>query len=473
LNQKQHIPLNCKVGLLFLMLISAFKTFAQIPQLYDADYLPQSLMLNPGNEVDFDKHLGIPLLSGIGVGVGLRNVSVYDIFQVNENTEINARIRAKADQLTNKDYGVLHQNLEILSAGFRNKKGNYISFGWYEALDAVAYFPKDIATLAYEGNQQNLGYSFKASDIKARAEMVSVFHIGMNKKINERLTLGGRFKIYSGMFSAESTTNTGTFTTYLTPDGNNFYEHRLANIDGGLKIAGTGSFEEFSQSQILQNSVFSGNYGAGIDLGFSYKLNERWVVSGSLLDLGFIHYSSNTYEYYGEGDFTFDGIEFIFPSVVDNNMAIRPYWTDLEDEFRENMTFDEREDIQYTVLRPVTLLGGLSYAFGERLDCNCLDPEEDRFRFKTGLQAMAIKRPRGVQAGLTAFLDAPLTSFLNTKLTYGIDAFTYTNVGFLISAKIRSFNVYLAADNLLSYSNIADSNTASFQIGFQLISNKN
>ena len=84
---------------------------------------------------------------------------------------------------------------------------------------------------------------------------------------------------------------------------------------------------------------------------------------------------------------------------------------------------------------------------------------------------MVIKRPGGIQAGLTAFLDAPVTSFLNTKLTYGVDSFTYTNVGFLISAKIRSFNVYLAADNLLSYSNIADSNTASFQIGFQLISN--
>ncbi|MEO2081046.1 MAG: DUF5723 family protein [Leeuwenhoekiella sp.] len=463
--------MNCRKFLYLLVLLTSAGVAAQYQQLYDTDYLPQSLLLNPGNKVDFDKHFGIPLLSGVGVQAATRNVSVYDIFQVSERDEIKERIWAKVDQLSNRDYAVLHQSLEILSAGFRTRKGNYVSFGWYEELDAITYFPKDVATLAYEGNQQHLGYAFKASDIKARAEMVSVFHIGMNKKVNEHFSIGGRFKLYSGMFSAESTHNSGTFTTYLTPDGNNYYEHRLENINGGLKIAGIGSFEEVSESQILQNSVFGGNYGVGIDLGFSYDFNERWSASGSLLDLGFINYRSKTYEYYGNGDFDFDGIEFIFPSVVDENTVIRPYWTDLEEEFNENMNFGERADVSYTLLRPVKLLGGLIYSFGERLKCNCLNPEENRYRFKTGLQAMVIKRPGGIQAGLTAFLDAPVTSFLNTKLTYGIDSFTYTNVGFLISAKIRSFNVYLAADNLLSYSNIADSNTASFQIGFQLISN--
>ena len=133
-----------------MVLLTSAGVAAQYQQLYDTDYLPQSLLLNPGNKVDFDKHFGIPLLSGVGVQAATRNVSVYDIFQVNERDEINERIRAKVDQLSNRDYAVLHQSLEILSAGFRTRKGNYISFGWYEELDAITYFPKDVATLAYD-----------------------------------------------------------------------------------------------------------------------------------------------------------------------------------------------------------------------------------------------------------------------------------------------------------------------------------
>ena len=33
--------------------------------LYDFDQLPQTLMLNPGSIVDYDKHIGVPFLSNV------------------------------------------------------------------------------------------------------------------------------------------------------------------------------------------------------------------------------------------------------------------------------------------------------------------------------------------------------------------------------------------------------------------------
>ena len=35
-----------------------------------------------------------------------------------------------------------------------------------------------------------------------------------------------------------------------------------------------------------QKTIFGGDLGFGIDLGFTYKLNKQTVITGSLLDLG-------------------------------------------------------------------------------------------------------------------------------------------------------------------------------------------
>ncbi len=455
--------------LFFLIVVVPF--YGQKQQLYNADYLPQALLLNPGSMVSYDWHAGIPLLSGIGVGVGSKNITVYDLFQVNADDTFNQRLTAKVEELTNRDYVAINQNLEIINFGFRLKNGNYFSAGWYQEIDFISYFPKDIARLAYEGNAQNLNYPFKASDIKLRAEAVSVFHMGINKQVNERFTAGARIKFYSSIFGAESTTNTGTFTTQLTPDGPNYYEHRLTNLSGGLKIAGLGAFEDFSQSQLLENTVASGNYGLGLDLGFTYQLDRQLFINGSLLDLGALFYKINTYEYYGEGSYTFDGIELIFPSILDNDNEVRPYWENLEDDFNENLTFDERAGVSYTVVRPVKLFSGFEYRFGRPSACNCLHPEEESLLYRAGLQGYVINRPQLPQASLTAYFDAALGRNFRGKVTYSADPFSYTNIGFLISVRLSSFNFYFTADNLLDYNNLAKSNTASLQLGLQLISN--
>ena len=94
--------------LVFLFVVTPF--YGQNQQLYNADYLPQGLLLNPGSRVNYDWHAGIPLVSGIGFGVGLKNVTVYDLFQIDAATTFNERVAAKVNELTNRDYFSFHQN---------------------------------------------------------------------------------------------------------------------------------------------------------------------------------------------------------------------------------------------------------------------------------------------------------------------------------------------------------------------------
>ena len=55
------------------------------------------------------------------------------------------------------------------------------------------------------------------------------------------------------------------------------------------------------------------------------------------------------------------------------------------------------------------------------------------------------------------------------KATYTLDTFSYTNIGLGLSGNIGKFNVYLLADNLLEYRDLAKANSLSFQFGFNFI----
>lgn len=58
----------------------------------------------------------------------------------------------------------------------------------------MGYVPKDIAVLALDGNRDYLGKVFNLSDLSAKAEMLSVFHLGFHKNINKKFILGVRGK---------------------------------------------------------------------------------------------------------------------------------------------------------------------------------------------------------------------------------------------------------------------------------------
>ena len=453
-----------------LILLLPMISLGQNIQLYNADYLPQSLMMNPGADVDFDKHFGIPLLSGVHAQFGSTGISFHDIYKNDPAQTINERIGDALLSLSRKDYFTVSQHLEILSVGWRDKKDRYFSAGWYEELDAFTYFPKDAAILAYYGNADYIDRYFDFSDINGRGELLSVFHIGVNKKVSDKLTLGGRFKIYSSMLNATSIDNTGRFITTSTPEGNNFYRQSILGLDASLKLSGIDRDEDLTAANVLPNAIGGGNYGAGVDLGMSYKIGRQWQMTASLVDLGMIFHQSKTREIYANGDYDFEGVGFIFPEVGEDD-TVKSYFNDLRNDFKDNVRTGKGPSDSYTTLRPVKFYGSLEYRFGAPPYCNCLNPDEDNYRFRTGLSVFAVKRPRTAQASVTGYLDAKLLDFLHTKLTYTVDPFTTTNIGFLVSAQINKFNLYLSADNLLEYQNLAKARTASLQFGFQFIIN--
>ncbi|HSM64354.1 MAG TPA: DUF5723 family protein [Gillisia sp.] len=466
-------------SLLYLMvLISGITSgIAQNKQLlYNVNGLPQSLLSNPGSSVNFDGHVGIPLFSKFHISVGSSGVNLYDIFD-DSSPDVNKRVTSTIRRLTRNDYFMLHQQLEILSFGWRLKNGQYLSAGVYQEMDMFAYFPKDPALLVNEGNNDYINVPFDFSDVSFAGEILTVYHLGINKKINRKLTLGARGKLYSGIFNVSSTKNTGLFTTRDDPSNPNFYRHYAENIDVRVNTSGyaslnnTGRTVQESTKDLLKRSFFGGNIGAGIDIGGTYSLRENFRITASVLDIGFMYQQHDVENYLYYGSYATDGIEPLFPDVAPNNNTI-PYWDLFEDEVDRNLK-DETVNENYITWRPVKFNAALEFGFEEMYeDCNYRRTYKRRNYNLVGLHLFGVKRPRTLNMAMTAYYDRKFNNNFRAKLAYTVDDFSFTNIGLLVSKKINKFNIFFAADNLLGYFNLAKSQSASIQFGMQFIFKK-
>ena len=289
--------------LVFFIGLNSFSQNKQV--LYDFAGLPQTLLLNPGLETSYQFHIGMPLLSGVSSELGITGFSVSDIFGVNSNS-ITDKVATVLKNIDSSDYLKINSQIEVFSAGFRFDEKTYISFGFYHELDAIGYIPKDFLTLATDGNAAYLNSMFSLSQLSYKLDVLGVIHAGVTRKMSDQLTLGGRFKIYSSALNAESTSNSGSFTTNL--GNNNIYVHRLDNINTNFRTSGLIENNEFinDSNTYLKNTFLGGNLGVGLDFGLTYLITPQLQFSGSILDVGFVNHKTNIKNKVTNGSFTFE-----------------------------------------------------------------------------------------------------------------------------------------------------------------------
>ncbi|KAA5828134.1 hypothetical protein FPF71_04675 [Algibacter amylolyticus] len=457
-----------------ILILTSVLCFSQNKQLlYGFSEIPQSLLSNPGGKVTNTGYFGIPFLSHFHVNGGSSGATVYDLFAA-DGVDFSTKFRRVVYDAKPGDFFTANQQLEIVSGGFAigpsYNKNQYLSFGVYQEFDFITYFPKDIAVLALEGNQANIGRRFDVSSVSASAEVIAVWHVGYNKKVNDKFTYGARGKIYSSIINATSNKNEGYFTTVL--GGNNFYQH-IFNLDTALRTSGyalNGEDNAFEPKDILTRTLLGGNLGLGFDVGFTYNLDNQWTFDASLQDVGFIRHSKEVENYEVKGELIFEGVDPIFFDTNEGDTADE-FYSEIEDEFEDLFDTNENSDA-YTTWRPIKFNASLNYAFGKKRlkECNCLAGEQP-YMNRVGAQLYAIKRPKSPQLALTAYYYRRLFNGLRMKATYTLDSYSFNNIGLGVSAHLGGANFYVLADNFLQYQNIYDAQSVSLQLGFNYIFN--
>jgi hypothetical protein len=450
---------------LSLILMVTFTCFSQNKQiLYNFNSVPQSMMVNPGSDVNYNWFSGVPLLSGFSANIGSSGFSVYDLF-ANNGVDFNTKLRNVLDSTSKKDIISLNQQLEIFNGGFKVgdwQSNEYVSFGMYQESNFLSYIPKDYAMLVLDGNRDYLGKVFDIGDLNFKGELISVFHLGYHKKFNEKLILGARAKIYSSIFNISSTKNSGYF--YTNQGASSIYDQVIApNLQ--VNTSGFSNYlENYSgnaKTDIAKKALLGGNLGLGLDLGITYYPKENLQFTASLLDIGFINHSKEVESYRVKGFYKYVGLT---PDFVLGNSP------DILEEFREAVPVVTL-NTKYKTLRPLKFNTSIQYSFGDGRgsECNCTSNSEDKYRNSVGAQFFAMSTPRTPIMALTAFYRRQIFDALEMKATYTVDSFSFNNIGLGLSTTISKVNFYILADNLLEYRDISKANSLSFQLGLNII----
>lgn len=438
--------------------------------LYNFTPQPQSLLLNPGADVKFKWFFGVPLLSGVSVNAGSTGFDAYSLF-ANDGLDFNAKVRNVIASVDRNDYLTANQQLEVFTGGLRiggEESKTYLTFGMYQELDLFAYVPKDPAVLAVYGNKDYIGKKFNLSDLSAKGELLSVFHVGFNKEINKKLILGVRGKIYSSIYNATSVDNSGYFYTFQGTDliyNQEIQSDIQLNTSGAAKYLDEnyeGDWETDVRKDIPKKAFLGGNLGLGMDVGLTYYPKENLQLTASLVDLGFINHSKDVVNYTLKGNYSFKGVltNFNEDGTID----------DAYEDFKEAIPMDTIYN-KYTTWRPVKFYSSFQYSFEEErpTDCNCLADDDSWYRSAVGAQLFAMTTPRDPMLALTVYYRRRILQGLQMKATYTMDSYSYSNIGLGLTTKIGMFNLYAMANNLLSLDDVSKANALTFQIGINVI----
>lgn len=188
-------------------------------------------------------------------------------------------------------------NFWSINVGVRTDIGGEVSKSVFDFLRET-----DSETIDWSGKQYDLvGNNW---DINSYAEV----GLGYARAINEKLSVGAKFKVLLGAGNMKFRTNRIYISTHLPQDPNHILPEELASYHAQIKVDAQleGSFKGWTLDEnnqdpnntYIDDVSFKGygiaGVGGAVDLGVSYKPFRNVTLSASVLDLGFINWDKNS-----------------------------------------------------------------------------------------------------------------------------------------------------------------------------------
>ena len=284
---------------LFVVFVLFFniQVFAQRDfSLYTLGRTPQSLSTNPSFRPAYNNYISLPIISGIGLDVINTGFSLSDLLvpKGNGDSLIFNTDDAFFDQMNGGNRLSVNTNLNVFGLGFKLGK-SFVFFDVKNKLNAEFTYSSDFIKFLLQGNGGSLlGKTADFTSIGLNAMNYVEYGLGFNRDFSDKLRIGAKFKLLSGVANISTQENNLTMTT----DASNFG----LSISGGAKIATSniaalGDSSGFDPVKFSQNAYNFNNLGLAFDLGASYEINEKLSVNASVIDLGFVKWNEGIKNY--------------------------------------------------------------------------------------------------------------------------------------------------------------------------------
>ena len=294
--------------------------------------VPQSQYNNPAN-VPFCKfYIGFPALSSLYVGFSQNALIAENFISQRADDSLYIDVDNFIESLHKRNYLFAQVDEEILSFGFQFKEKHYFSFNLTEHMYFRMGYPKDFMEFLAYGNGANFDKEMEVGGFSLNMAHYREMGFGYSYIYDDKWTFGARYKLLFGL------SNLWTKETHLSlhTAEEDYFITASANLEAHAHLPEAAWLsmqgEEDEEVDIGEYMMNFGNMGMGIDLGATYKMDDKWTFGASVIDLGYIRFKGeeNTRSFKSinpEGSFTFQGIDINDylnkpDSVVEKNMEL-------------------------------------------------------------------------------------------------------------------------------------------------------
>lgn len=456
-----------------LLIVCAIISFVGVVKAQDGNNtsyflsnLPQRYRLNPAYQPEYKVFIGLPGLSGISLNYLNSSFTVEDMLYKRDDS-VYMDINKFYKSLHKRNYMYFNNENSILSIGVKAKK-------WYGTLDITQRndflfrYNKDLFTFLKYGNIDHPSMDFGKLGVNMNSYLEVA--LGLSKQVNDKLTVGGRFKVLMGIANVHMTDSDLDIVTEA--DGTmKLHSRQNIRISAPVQIRNERTGQPFPLNEPIEWDDFdfdtddlgisdflhAKNPGFAIDLGGEYKWDERLKLFASLTDLGFIRWGNkeNNYNFYQDADFLWEGAD-ISNSLNKNNeghISVDSAFQKITDDLKDNFRLKSKGGSYTTMLSPKLYLGA-TYQLNRTFDVGGL--------FRASLvNGMFIP-------SLTASANGRLIRNISASVSYSITRGSYVNLGAGLTAKLGPFQLYVETDNLLAC-NYTNTQSASGRFGINLL----
>ena len=448
-----------KYILILILAVIIADASAQNSQVLYYMNLPQNHLLNPALRPSNKVYIGLPGLSGINLNINNNFVNFKDVFikgQTKDSIVSFLHPGYNVDKFLAKikDKNFLEQEttVQLLGVGFSVGNDGYIFIDINERFQSNIVLPGDLFRLILKGNEAFAGKKIDLSSLRGDIKYYHEFGAGYSRNFTDKLRIGIKGKLLFGIASASIDNKSLGITV------NDDYSHTLdanliVNMSGpvDVKMNSNNNIDNivFDDNRFNTSSgavdFFSGkkNTGFGLDIGATYDITDRIVLSASVTDMGFIRWKKDVTNLKAHNEFKFSGLNML--DVVNGTKTIDEVGKDVLDSLKNAFTVSSSK-APFTTYLPFGISLGGSYSVTEK--------------FSVGLLSYSRIIGKQLREALTLSANLNLGNAFSTSISYTAENHRYDNLGAGLAFRAGIAQFYLLSDRIpIMWNKIQDDNS--------------
>lgn len=249
----------------------------------------QRSQMNPAFIPNAKFIIGTPFLSSIGFGASNNGFSYRQAGVMNAITgSRRLDYQLASMEVNDNNFIAGGGEIEILSAGLR--LGKHFFYGSLsDHVETSINYPFGVIDLL--ADDQNMvisqGGLYDMRELMFQGSHYRALALAYAREFNEKWNLGVRVRVLMGLENVYSTNNGLIFSSF---EGSGSTGEPGYNVEGNIYVMGAGIYR-FQNKKRFPLYV-AGNYGASLDLGVQYKVNEDLELSASASNFGLLKWNS-------------------------------------------------------------------------------------------------------------------------------------------------------------------------------------